>query len=163
MDTPSHESSEVLFADTQEIKQLEKKRGGYFYARIPAEFVNQLTDKRKTRFICTLEKNLSFRCGLNHLGDGNFFIILSKKNLEKAHKKLGDKLFLELTRDPNPLGVEIPEVLMVLLTQDHELQTAFDQLTMGKKRHIIHSIIKIKDIDKQINKAMLMIREYATP
>ena len=77
------------------------------------------------------------------MGDGNFFIILSKKNLEKINKKFGDKLFFELNKDPNPLGVEFPEVLTVLLDQDKELQSVFEELSMGKKRHIFHSIIKI--------------------
>ena len=54
MEIIPEKNSEALFTDIQEIKQLEKKRGGYFYARLPAEFVNQLLDKRKTRFICTL-------------------------------------------------------------------------------------------------------------
>lgn len=99
------------YKSEQIIQQLEKRKGGYFFLKIDAEIVNQFKNKRQTRFLCTLEKSLTFQCGLNHFGDGNFFIILSTKNLQKTNKKLGDKINYELNEDPNPLGVEMPEVL----------------------------------------------------
>jgi len=64
------------FADEQTIGQLEKRKGGDFYLTVSAEVVNQFKNKRQTRFLCTLDEKLTFQCGLNHLGDGNFFIIL---------------------------------------------------------------------------------------
>ncbi|MEM9834593.1 MAG: YdeI/OmpD-associated family protein [Bacteroidota bacterium] len=153
----------ILFEEDQIIQQLEKRRGGYFYLTIPAEFVNGLEKKRHTRFICTIEENVTFQCGLNHLGDGNFFIILGSKNLKAANKKLGDTLHFTLHEDPNPLGVAVPEVLAALLEQDDALKSIFEKLSMGKKRHVIHSINKIKDIDKQINTAIKTIQEQIRP
>jgi hypothetical protein len=140
------------FNDEQVIGQLEKRKGGYFYIIISADIVNQFKNKRLTRFICTLDKKLTFQCGLNHLGDGNFFIILGTKNLNAVNKKFGDKIYFELKEDPNPLGVDMPEILEAVLEQDNDLKTIFDSLTLGKKRNVIHSINKIKDIDKQIQK-----------
>lgn len=100
---------------------------------------------------------------MNHLGDGNFFIILSSSNLNIVQKKLGDKIHFELNEDPNPLGVDMPEILDVLIEQDKELKAIFDNLTLGKKRNIIHQIIKIKDIDKQIQKSIKLIKESTQP
>lgn len=147
----------------QFIHQLEKRKGGYFYLTISADYVNQFQNKRHTRFICTLENSLTFQCGLNHLGDGIFFIILSSKNLKTIHKQLGDKIFFELTEDQNPLGVEMPEILEAVLAQDQELKSTFDLLTPGKKRNVIHQIIKIKDIDKQIHKTIKLITDSTKP
>ncbi|NJK83404.1 MAG: YdeI/OmpD-associated family protein [Saprospiraceae bacterium] len=104
-------------------------------------------------------KKLTFQCGLNHLGDGNFFIILGSKNLKEINKQFGDKVYFELTEDPNPLGVDMPEVLEAVLEQDQDLKAVFDSLTLGKKRNVIHSINKIKDIDRQIQKIIQMINE----
>ncbi|MGD1893613.1 MAG: YdeI/OmpD-associated family protein [Cyclobacteriaceae bacterium] len=154
---------EILFEEEQVIQQLEMRKGGYFYLTIPAEFVNRLEQKRYTRFICTIEENVTFQCGLNHLGDGNFFIILGSKNLKAANKKLGNTLHFTLQKDPNPLGVAMPEVLEALLEQDDTLKAIFEKLSMGKKRHVIHSINKIKDIDKQINAAIRVIHEQTKP
>jgi hypothetical protein len=151
------------YTDEQVIGQLEKRKGGYFYLTIPADIVNQFNNKRLTRFLCTLDKKLTFQCGLNHLGDGNFFIILGSKNLQAIHKQLGDKISFELTEDPNPLGVDMPEVLEAVLEQDEELKAIFDNLTLGKKRNVIHTINKIKDIDKQIQRTIQIINDSTKP
>jgi hypothetical protein len=151
------------YSEEQLIGQLEKRKGGYFYVTISAGVVNQFINKRVTRFICTLDKKLTFQCGLNHLGDGNFFIILGSKNLVAIDKQLGDKIFFELSEDPNPLGVDIPEILTALLEQDGQLKTTFDNLTPGKKRNVIHTMNKIKDIDKQIKKTIQIIYESTLP
>ncbi|MGD1841651.1 MAG: YdeI/OmpD-associated family protein [Thermonemataceae bacterium] len=98
---------------------------------------------------------------MNHLGDGNFFIILGKQRLKQIGKGLGDTITFHLKEDPNPLGVEMPQVLTILLAQDEVLKAVFEQLSMGKKRHVIHTISKIKDIDKQVGKATKLLNLYA--
>lgn len=151
------------FTGKQKIGQLEKRKGGYYFLKIDAEIINQFENKRRTRFICNLDDSLEFRCGLNHLGDGNFFIILSKKNLDKVGKQLGDIMEFELKEDPNPLGVEMPETLEVLLEQDSLLKEIFQKLTLGKRRSIIHQMNKIKDIDKQISRSIELIQTANLP
>jgi hypothetical protein len=94
---------------------------------------------------------------INHLGDGNFFIILSTKNLETVGKQLGDKIKFELTIDPNPLGVDIPEVLESIIEHDKDLKEKFEKLTLGKQRNVIHQMNKIKNIDLQIKKTLELI------
>lgn len=116
----------------QIIGQLEKRKGGYFFLKIEADIINQFKNKRHTRFLCTLEDSLTFQCGLNHYGDGNFFIILSNSNLEIVQKYLGDKIHFELNEDPNPLGVHMPEILETILDQDEYLKAIFEGLTLGK-------------------------------
>ena len=151
------------YRSEQIIGQLEKRKGGYFFLKIEAETINQFENKRQTRFLCTLQKSVTFQCGLNHLGDGNFFIILSTKNLHTVNRKLGDKIHYELNEDPNPLGVEMPEVLEAILEQDENIKATFDSLTLGKKRNVIHQINKIKDIDKQVQKTIKLINDSTKP
>jgi hypothetical protein len=134
----------------QTIKQLEKRKGGYFYLKINAEIINQFSKKRATRMICTINDQISYRCGLNHLGDGNFYVIVAGKYLEELNKELGEKVNYRIDEDPDQLGVEMPEVLTVFLEQDLESKAIFEKLTDGKKRSLIYSFVKIKDIDKQI-------------
>ena len=151
------------YKSEQIIGQLEKRKGGYFFLKIEAEIINQFENKRQTRFLCTLQKSVTFQCGLNHLGDGNFFIILSTKNLQTVNKKLGDNIHYELNEDPNPLGVEMPEVLEAILEQDESIKAIFDILTLGKKRNVIHQINKIKNIDKQVQKTIKLINDSTKP
>ena len=151
------------YQNEQIIGQLEKRKGGYFYLKVDADIITQFKNKRHTRFLCTLDNQLTFQCGLNHLGDGNFFIILSGKNLNTIGKTFGDKICFELNEDPNPLGVDMPEVLEVVLEQYEDLKAVFESLTLGKKRNVIHSISRIKDIDKQIQKTISIINESTKP
>ena len=151
------------YQEEQVIGQLEPRKGAYFFLRIDADIVAQFERQRKTRFICTLDNTVEYQCGLNHLGDGNFFIILSKKNLAKVGKGLGDSIQFHLREDPNPLGVPMPEVLEVLLVQDADLKKTFDKLTLGKKRSVIHQIKGIKDLDLQIQKTIELIQTAHLP
>jgi len=134
----------------QSIKQLEKRKGGYYYLKIDAEIIAQFSRKRSTRMICTIDNQVSYRCGLNHLGDGNFYVIVAGKYLEELNIELGEAVDYRIDEDPDQLGVEIPEVLTVFLEQDSESKSIFNQLTDGKKRSLIYSFIKIKDMDRQV-------------
>ncbi|MCB0578442.1 MAG: DUF1905 domain-containing protein [Phaeodactylibacter sp.] len=134
----------------QKIKQLEKRKGGYFYLELNADVVNQFENKKATRIICTLDNALSYRCGLNHLGDGNFFIIIATKYIEKLGKNLGDPVNYRIDKDPDQLGVDVPEVLEVFLAQDSDLKSIYEALTDGKKRSLIYSLKKTKNIDSQV-------------
>ena len=151
------------YKSQQIISQLEKRKGGYFILKIEAEIVNKFNNKKYTRFLCKLEKSLIFQCGLNHLGDGHFFIILSAKNLQTINKQLGSNIHFELTEDPNPLGAEIPEVLEAVLEQDEILKAGFESLTPGKKRSVIFGLNKIKDIEKQIQNTPKLITAANKP
>ena len=147
------------FTFQQSIRQLEKRKGGYFYLIIDSETVEQFDKKRAARLKCVIDQKVSFSCGLNHLGDGNFFIIVATRLLKTLQKELGDVVDFEIFDDPNPLGVEIPETLQVLLDQDEEAKVTFDRLTDGKKRSLIYRIKPIKNIDTQIQKTLQFLQE----
>lgn len=139
------------------IEQLDKRKGGYFFLRVGADIVNQFPQKRATRLVCTLDNRVTYPCGLNHLGDGDFFIILSTKRLKALGKGVTSKVLCKLEKDPNELGVDVPEVLEALLAQDDELRTRYERLTDGKKRGLIYSIANLKDIDKQVKIAVAIL------
>lgn len=147
------------FTFSQPVRQLEKRKGGYYFFKIDKEIVNQFERKRATRLVCTMDESVSYSCGLNHFGDGNFFIILSTANLKKLGKQLGDEVSFEIVEDPNPLGVKVPEVLEVLLAQDPQANEIYQKLTDGKKRSLIYSVKAIKDIDKQVKRILAFLEE----
>lgn len=142
------------FSFHQNIQKLDKQRGGYYYLTVDAGTVNQWENKRKTRLICEIDHELSYSCGLNHLGDGNYFIIVSAARIKKLGKEFGDQVSFRIWPDPNPLGVEEPEVLQVFLAQDEMAQKRYSQLTDGKKRSLIYAIMRLKSVDKQVQKIM---------
>jgi hypothetical protein len=145
-----------VYQSRQAIGQLEKRKGGYYFLKVDAEVVHQFRGGKNTRFLCKLER-IAFSCGLNHFGDGHFFIILSTKRVKTLGRKVGDVIDFELREDPNPLGVELPQTLAALLQQDELLHRQFEQLTDGKKRSLIHAVGRIKDVDKSIQKTIELL------
>lgn len=127
-----------------------QKRGSYYHLEVAGELVNQWEKKRATRLICTIDGHVTLRCGLNHLGNGDFYIMLAKRYIKEIGKEAGELISYKLALDPNPLGVEIPEVLEAFLAQDPDGQTIFEKLTDGRKRTLIFSILRIKNVDKQV-------------
>ncbi|AXG70388.1 bacteriocin-protection, YdeI or OmpD-Associated [Kordia sp. SMS9] len=135
-----------------------QKRGSYYHLEVAAEVVHQWEKKRATRLICTIDDHVTLHCGLNHLGNGDFYIMLAKRYIQKIGKEAGEMIAYKLEIDPNPLGVEIPEVLEVFLAQDPDAQTIFDKLTDGRKRTLIFSILRIKNIDKQVESILKFLQ-----
>ena len=52
--------------------------------------------------------------------------------MKKSNTQFGEEVQFVLEVDPNPLGIEEPEVLTVLLDQDPVAKKQYDQLTDGK-------------------------------
>jgi len=140
----------MRFESSQYIRKLVPKKGGYFYLWLAAETVEQFSKGKKTRLICLIDGEVPFSCGLNHTGDGNFYVIVASRVMKKLKKQEGDSVTFVLTENPNPLGVEVPEVLLAVLEEEPKLKEQFEGFTDGKKRSLIYSFNRIKNIDRQI-------------
>lgn len=140
------------FKFKQTVQRLSENKGSYYFLKIPAGVVEKFKKKRATRLLCNIENTVSYSCGLNHYGDGDFFIILAGRYIKQLKKQVGDDIEFEICEHPNPLGVDIPEVLEVFLSQDPEAREIYDTFTDGKKRTLIFHIMRVKDIDKQVQR-----------
>ncbi len=145
----------------QNLTKLPFNRGGFFHIPLSAEVVQSLPEGAKTRIICQLDERVRIRCGLNPLGKGAYFILIAKRYIEALEKKEHDLISYELTVDPDPLGVDIPEVMHELLDQDPEAKKTFDQLGNPRKRTLIHRINRIKNIDLQVRHILDFLEEEA--
>jgi len=148
-----------VFEFEQSLGQLEKRKGGYFFLKIEAQIIEQFEKKRHARLVCEIDDIVKYSCGLNHLGDGNYFIIVATKYLKTLKKELGDVVHFKIYEDPNPLGVAIPEVLQALIAQDEVVKNRFEQYSDGKKRSLIYTIHKVKNIDLQVQKVYKFLEE----
>ena len=113
-----------------------------------------MDQKHKTRLIVNIDNEVSYSCGLNHLGYGNFYIIVASRYIKALNKKKGDIVSFKIQMDPNPLGADIPEVLAALIAQDEEVRYRFKRLTDGKKCSLIYYMRRVKDIDKQVQRCL---------
>lgn len=140
----------MQFQFEQVLGKLPPRQGAYTYLKIDKTVIDQYPKKRATRLVCEIDEKVKYSCGLNHLGDGDYFIIVANKWLKKLGKATGDRVFFSIMEDPNPLGVAVPETLAELLKQDEWAKSIYDQITDGKKRSLIYAIAKTKNIDKVI-------------
>ncbi len=89
-------------------------------------------------------------------GDGSY-IMVNKKIRERLGLKEGDPVTLQLKKDTSEYGMPMPESLQVMLDQDDTGSNYFHALTPGKQRSLIYLVSKVKNIDKQINKALAIL------
>lgn len=79
---------------------------------------------------------------------------------KRLQKELGvffnDYFEMQLLEDTSKYGVDMPEELDAVFKSDYEAFEIFENLTAGKKRSIIYIIIRIKNSQTRIDKALLM-------
>lgn len=148
---------EPLLSETQTLGKLDSRRGGYFFVTVVRAFADSLPNGKKTRLLCELNGIKTLRCGLNPIGNGDFFILVSTATAKELGIGEGSRVEVSISVDPDQLGVEMPEAFEELLAQEPEMKSRFDSLTDGKKRSLIHQLSRIRDIDRQVMKAVALL------
>jgi hypothetical protein len=118
---------------------------------LPEEIIKRLPPGR-VRVKGTFNK-APFALAVQHMKDGSRFFSVSAPLRKAAGIKIGDKVdvFFKIV-DPDKL--DIPEELEAVLAQDEEAVTAWDKLTTGYRRSLIHYITSVKNVDSRIKRAL---------
>lgn len=114
------------------------------------------SDGKSRRVVCTLNGAVSFQAGLMHY-HGDFFITVNKPTRAKLGLEAGDKVDVELKADESKYGIPMPEEFREVLDQDPEGDRLFHSLTAGKQRSLLYYIGRVKDIDKRIRYALIVV------
>eukprot|EP00121_Abeoforma_whisleri_P016826 Awhi_evm1s15423 len=135
------------------IRPLDK--GGYYCIIVKREDGLRWSNGYATRLICRIRGNtiFTFPVGLQHAGDGNFFIIINQGNFKSLATPLGTDVSVALWENPNKLGVDIPDSVNDILKKK-KYKNLFDLATDGKKRNLLFSVSSIKRYDKQQSKTI---------
>ena len=130
---------------------------GWHYIEVEPKIAEKFakTDKSR-RVVCTINGTETFQCALNPWGE-NFVIIVNKAKRDRLGIVGGDKLTVELAADESKYGLPMPEELEEVLNQDPDGDKLFHALTAGKQRSILYLIGKIKDIDRRIHSALILV------
>jgi hypothetical protein len=111
----------------------------------------------KQRLLCTVNSVLTFSCGMMPLKEGNMFIMLNKKRMKALGVENGDSIEVLLEPDHSKFGMEMPEELAEVLRQDREAGNRFRNLSPGKQRNIIYYVSQVKNTQKRIDRALLLL------
>lgn len=135
---------------------------GVHYLVVNAAVIKKLGGKLAIRLLCRINSNPAFQCGMVALGDGKAYITVNNKRMKEFGLKNGDKIQVELSQDESKYGMDVPDELTELLKQDKEGRKRFDQLSPGKQRYIIFYVGGVKDPQKRIDRAILLITNLKT-
>lgn len=111
---------------------------------------------KSRRVVCTLNGEVTFQAGMMHY-QGDFFISVNKPTREKLGIEAGDAVDVELRLDDSKYGLPMPEEFREVLYQDPKGDRLFHALTAGKQRSLLYYIGKVKDIDKRIHYALIVV------
>jgi hypothetical protein len=107
------------------------------------------------RVICVLNDSLTLHAAIMPHGNG-WVISMNKTNLKKLGLKVGSPVNVSIAKDTSEFGLPMPEEFREVLEQDNEAKMYFDGLTAGKKRSLFHLINGVKNIDKRIERALMI-------
>lgn len=102
------------------------------------------------------EKSIVFYAHLKKETTGNYRIFFSKAKRDELNICVGDMVTFQLFKDESKYGVEVPEALDAVLLSDYDAYSIFEKLTPGKQRSIIYFIKRIKNVQTQVDKSILM-------
>ncbi len=125
---------------------------------VPETIVQLFLDSGQKRVVVQISfngKSVRFYAALQKY-HGNYHITFNQVNQKKLGVLPTDYFTVELSKDTSKYGVEMPEEFEAVLQSDPEALTIFESLTPGKKRSLIYYILKIKNSQTRIDKALVI-------
>lgn len=108
------------------------------------------------RVVCVVNNALTLHAAIMPHNKG-WVISMNKTNLKKLGLKVGSSIQVSMKQDDSEFGLPMPEEFREVLEQDPEAKGYFDNLTAGKKRSLIHIVTGVKNIDKRIERAFMLM------
>ncbi len=127
------------------------------FIEVPKAIVEKLGGVVKQRLECTVNKTVTWQCGLVAHKHGSAYISLNKKILKELNAGVGTVVNVSLVRDTSKYGMTMSEELKALLKQDKEGTRRFHLLPAGKQRYIIYYVSQVKDSQLRIERAIRLI------
>ncbi|MDY8137365.1 YdeI/OmpD-associated family protein [Aquimarina sp. 2201CG5-10] len=125
---------------------------------VPDNIAESFLQKGYKRVIVQItfeNKVVNFHAALQKF-HGNYHITFNKENQKKLGVFDNDYFNVQLSEDTSKYGVEMPEEFEAVLLSDYEAFEIFEALTAGKKRSLIYYILKIKNSQTRIDKALII-------
>jgi hypothetical protein len=128
---------------------------------VPEEIVEALGGKAVKRVVGTLNGQ-PIRRGLLPMRTGERYLLVSKALRKQLGLELNTEVQVSLASDPNPDQVDLPEELAEGLNEWPEAAEAFNRLTPGRQRNLVHYIEQAKRPDTRAQRVVNMLHQLAT-
>jgi hypothetical protein len=134
---------------------LHKRDDGALAVYLAAALARQLMSEGNTRVILTFGEH-TLHCALMRDQQKGHYLRLAKSHHKKWGIQEGTIIDAEIVRDLSTYQFDMPASLEEVLHSDSEAMLRWQSLRPGQQRSIIHQIGKIKSIDLQIHKSLLL-------
>ena len=128
----------------------------HYHFLVPEEIARQLIEGDNRRVLCALNAGDYFPCALMG-SDMGWFINVNKERRTKQGLVEGQTIEVQLQKDTSEYGMPMPQEMEMVLEQDESGKAYFEALTMGKKRSLIYLVLKVKNTDSRIRKALAIM------
>ena len=122
--------------------------------KIALTFINEGHSRVEAKAYFKLNK-ISFHAKLRPYKN-QFLVSFGKRYQKELGVTAQDTFNLKLLEDTSKYGVEVPEEFSAVFESDPEALAKFEVLTDGKKRSLIYFIIRIKNSQTRIDKALMI-------
>lgn len=129
----------------------------HYHLEVPQAVSDAFAEVKDRRVVVTYANGHQQHCALMPNGQGGYYIFLNAELRKKLKVDEGDSLTVAIEEDTSEYGMPLPEELQVLLDQDDEGREAFHKLTPGKQRTLIYWVGGVKNPEKRMTKALVMI------
>lgn len=129
-----------------------------YHLYIPQAIFQPFADAKQSRLKITAthkSKSIEFYAAVKKdKNTDDYKFMFSKEKQKQLGLHLNDYFQLQLFEDTSKYGVEMPEELEAVLLSEYEAFEIFESFTKGSQRSIIYGIIRIKNSQKRIDKAL---------
>jgi len=102
--------------------------------------------------------NAAFSLAVLHLKDGSRYFSVSAALRRAAKIRVGDPVKVNF-KIVNPDKIDIPEELQAILSQDDDARKAWEKLTTGYRRSLIHYVTSVKNVDSRIKRSLDLLNK----
>lgn len=131
-----------------------------YHLFIPKEIFKPFAEEKQSRvkLIASFEaKSIEFYAAVKQdKNTGDYKFMFSKQKQKALGVFINDYLELQIFKDTSKYGVDIHEKFKAVLLSDYDAYELFEKLTAGKKRSIIYFILRIKNSQNRIDKALIL-------
>lgn len=124
---------------------------------VPTEIAEQFITKESKRVLCTLNKEVTFQCGILFGKKDTTLITVNAKIRKQLHLSVGDKVHVQLTKDESEYGLPITEEFKNAMQLDEEASLLFHALTPGAQRTLLYIAANIKNSNGRILRALAIL------
>ncbi len=139
-------------------EKFEVRVQGYHSIYIPDSIADVFVNAGHKRVLVKAfhqDKIHTFHAALQKI-KGQYQMTFGKKHQKAIGLDTHDSFSLQFFEDTSKYGVEMPEEFQAVLDSDPEAFAMFEGLTDGKKRSIIYTLLRYKNSQTRIDKALIL-------